>query len=39
MMGISGFLRKREKFDWREGEKYKFAFVRLDVGIDREERN
>ena len=37
-VGISGFLRKSEKFDWREREKYKFAVFRLDVGIGREER-
>ena len=37
-MGISGVLRKSEKFDWREKGKYKFDLFRLDVGIDREER-
>ena len=37
-VGISGFLRKSEKFDWREREKYKFGLFGLDVGIGREER-
>ena len=35
-MEISGFLRKSQKFDWREREKYKL-FVKLGVGIDGED--